>query len=137
MKTAPIDSKSFRMEFPGRRRDFIALLGSGLAVFLFASATAQEGYYGVDHDKWHQNFYSKLKRNDGQGSCCNLMDCRPTQSRMLGDHYEVKVDGEWVLVPNDKINNVVAPDGGAHVCAPRQVGSNKGVLYCVILPSEG
>jgi hypothetical protein len=57
-------------------------------------------------------FYSKLRRNDGQGSCCNLMDCRPTQSRMVGDHYEVKVDGEWTLVPNDKINNVVAPDGG-------------------------
>jgi hypothetical protein len=106
-------------------------------VFLLASATAQEGYYGVGHDKWHQNFYSKLKRNDSKGSCCNLMDCRPTQSRMVGDHYEVKVDGEWMPVPNDKINNVVAPDGGAHVCAPRQVGPSKGVLYCVILPSEG
>src|SRR5437868_13877839 len=65
------------------------------------------------------------------------MDCRPTQSRMVGDHYEVKVDGEWIPVPNDKINNVVAPDGGAHVCAPRQIGVNKGVLFCVILPSEG
>ena len=87
--------------------------------------------------RWHQGFYSTLKRNDGQGSCCNLMDCRPTQSRMVGDHYEVKVDGEWMRVPSDKINNVVAPDGGAHVCAPRQVGPNKGVLFCVILPSEG
>jgi hypothetical protein len=36
--------------------------------------------------------------------------------------------GEWMPVPNDKINNVLAPDGGAHVCAPRQVGPNKGVL---------
>jgi hypothetical protein len=52
-------------------------------------------------------------------------------------YYEVKVDGEWVRVPLDTINNVVAPDGGAHVCAPRQEGRNKGVLYCVILPSEG
>ena len=38
---------------------------------------------------------------------------------------------------NDKINNVVAPDGGAHVCAPRQVGPNKGMLFCVVLPPEG
>jgi hypothetical protein len=30
------------------------------------------------------------------------MDCRPTQSRMVGDHYEVKVDGEWVPVPNNE-----------------------------------
>ena len=125
------------MELLGRQRNFITLLGGSLAAFLFGSAAAQEGYYGVGHDKWHQNFYSKLKRNDGRGSCCNLMDCRPTQSRMLGDHYEVKVDGEWIRVPNDKINNVVAPDGGAHVCAPRQVGPNKGVLFCVIRPAEG
>jgi hypothetical protein len=44
------------------------------------------------------------------------------------------VDGEWTPVPNDRINNVVAPDGGAHVCAPRQVGPNKGVLFCVVSP---
>jgi hypothetical protein len=58
-------------------------------------------------------------------------------SRMVGDHYEVKVEGAWTPVPYDKINNVVAPDGGAHVCAPKQVGPNMGVLFCVILPSEG
>ena len=119
------------------RRGFITLLGGAVSVFLCVSAAAQEGYYGVGHDKWHEGFYSKLKRNDGGGSCCNLMDCRPTQSRIVGDHYEVKVDGVWTPVPYDKINNVVAPDGGAHVCAPRQLGQNKGVIFCVILPSEG
>src|SRR6266550_7631402 len=77
------------------RRNCITLLGSAVSLFLCVNAAAQEGYYGVGHDKWHQGFYSKLKRNDGQGSCCNLMDCRPTQSRMVGDHYEVKVDGVW------------------------------------------
>jgi hypothetical protein len=110
------------------RREFIGLLGGAVSVFLWVSAAAQEGYYGVGHEKWHRDF---------RGSCCNLMDCRPTQSRMVGDHYEVKVDGAWTPVPYDKINNAVAPDGGAHVCAPRQVGPNKGVLFCVILPSEG
>jgi hypothetical protein len=68
-----------------RRREFITLLGGGAFLFLCVNAAAQEGYYGADHDKWHQGFYSKLKRNDG-GLCCNLMDCRPTQSRMVGDH---------------------------------------------------
>ncbi len=114
-----------------KRRDFMTLLGGTVSLFC-VNATAQEGYYGAGHDKWHQGFYSKLKRK-----CCNLMDCRPTQSRIVGDHYEVKVDGVWTPVPYDKINNVVAPDGGAHVCAPRQIGQNKGVLFCVILPSEG
>jgi hypothetical protein len=63
--------------------------------------------FGLSSDKWHQDFYLKLRRNDG-GLCCNLMDCRPTQSRMVGDHYEVKVDGEWMAVPNDKITVVMA-----------------------------
>jgi hypothetical protein len=119
-----------------KRRELIALLGGGVSLLLFVSAAAQEGYYGVGHEKWHQGFYSILKRNDG-GSCCNLMDCRPTQSRMVGDHYEVKVDGAWMPVPRDKINNIIAPDGGAHVCAPKQEGVNKGVLFCVILPPDG
>ena len=118
-----------------KRRAFITLL-SGVFVFLCISAEAQEGYYGVGHDKWHQGFYSKLKRNDGGGSCCNLMDCKLNQSRIDVYHYEVKVDGLWTPVPYDKLN-VIAPDGGAHVCGPRQVDANKGVIFCVILPSEG
>ena len=119
-------------DFTGR----VAII-SVVSIFLSLHAAAQEGYYGVGHDRWHREFYSKLNRNDGGGTCCNLMDCRPTQSRMVGDHYEVKVDGEWTPIPNDRINNVVAPDGGAHVCAPRQEGANKGVVFCVVLPPEG
>jgi hypothetical protein len=61
-----------------------------VSAFLCVRAAAQEGYYGVGHDRWHKDFYLKLNRNDGKGTCCNLMDCRPTQSRMVGDHYEVK-----------------------------------------------
>src|SRR5262249_23735632 len=125
-----------RMTVTIGRRELLAALGGAASLFFCVNAAAQEGYYGAGHDKWHQGFYSQLRRNDG-GSCCNLMDCRPTQSRIIGDHYEVKVDGVWTPVPYGKINNVVAPDGGAHVCAPRQVGPNKGVLFCVILPSEG
>ena len=115
-----------RMTVTIGRRELLAALGGAPSLFFCVNAAAQEGYYGAGHDTWHQGFYSQLRRNDG-GSCCNLMDCRPTQSRIVGDHYEVKVDGVWTPVPYNKINNVVAPDGGAHVCAPRQVGPNKGV----------
>ena len=84
-----------------------------------------------------REFLLDLRRSDGGGSCSNVIDCRPTQSRMVGGHYEVKVDGVWTLVPSDKINDVVAPDGGAHVCAPEQNDRNKGILFCVILPPQG
>jgi len=87
-------------------------------------------------DTRHEGFYSKLVRKDTKVSCCNLSDCRPTQSRMVDDHYEVMVDGAWLRVPKEAIQNVSAPDGGAHVCAPVQVGAAKGKLYCVVLPPE-
>src|SRR5262245_38861057 len=54
-------------------------------MFLCVRAAAQEGHYGVGHERWHTDFYLKLNRNDGKGTCCNLVDCRPTQSRMVGD----------------------------------------------------
>jgi len=39
------------------RRNCITLLGSAVAAFLCVSAAAaQEGYYGVGHDRWHQDF---------------------------------------------------------------------------------
>src|SRR5262249_218069 len=75
-----------------------------------------EGRHGVGQAKWHEQFYSKLVRKDTKTSCCNLADCVPTQSRMNGEGYEVLVDGEWTNVPPNAIQNVTAPDGGAHVC---------------------
>jgi hypothetical protein len=109
---------------------------AGAAVVLSTLSFAQEGHHGAGHDDWHEGFYSKLIRKDTKTSCCNLSDCRPSLSRMVGDHYEVMVDGEWLPVPKEAIQNVSAPDGGTHVCAPRQNGRNKGTIYCVVLPPE-
>jgi hypothetical protein len=104
-------------------------------------ASAQEGpivsRHGVGHDTWHAQFYSKLTRDDG-GSCCNFNDCRPTLSRSVGNHYEVLIDSKWKVVPPNTIRKVVAPDHGAHVCAPAVVDEyNTDVIYCVVLPPEG
>ena len=97
-----------------------------------------QGRHGVGHEHWHQQFYSKLIRKDTKTSCCNLTDCVPTQSRMSGESYEVMVDGEWTIVPQAVIQNVTAPDGGAHVCYPKQPHRDypKGTLFCVVLPPE-
>src|SRR5258706_7904208 len=98
------------MNIPGRNC-ITFMISAVISLFLCVSAAGQEGYYGVGHDKWHQGFYSNLKRNDGQGSCCNLIDCNPNQSRMVGDHYKAKMDRAGTPVPYDKIENPVAPDG--------------------------
>ena len=55
-----------------------------------------------------------------------------------GDRPDRYVDGEWTAVPLDTIRKVVAPDQGAHVCAPQRAHDwDAGVIYCVVLPPEG
>jgi hypothetical protein len=56
---------------------------------------------------------------------------------MVGNHYEVMVDRKWVVVPFSTIKKVIAPDHGAHVCAPAMDDYNTTPIYCVVLPPEG
>jgi hypothetical protein len=109
-----------------------------LAVVLLLStgALAQEGHLGQGHQTWHQEFYQYLVTPDTRVSCCNLADCRPTSGRMVGDHYEVKVNGSWVSVPPSKVVKKSAPDLGFHVCAPLNFSGRPEQLYCVVLPPE-
>jgi hypothetical protein len=105
-------------------------------LLLSTGALAQEGYIGTGHDKWHHDFYQHLVRPGTKVSCCNHHDCRPTSGRMVGDHYEVKVNGAWVSVPPDKVVKSSAPDLGFHVCAPVNFSGKPEHLYCVVLPPE-
>jgi hypothetical protein len=98
-------------------------------------APSLHGHYGVGHEKWHREFYSKLKRNDGS-PCCSNYDCRPTKSRWVRDHYEVEVEGRWTVVPWDIIKPEIAPDSGAHVCASPETDGFMASLFCVILPPD-
>jgi hypothetical protein len=119
-----------------KRASYRQIIIGMVATACLAGIDAQDGHFGQGHGTWHHDFYSKLHRNDELTSCCNDGDCRPTQSRRVGDRHEVKVDGEWTPVPPNKIVDVIAPDGGAHVCAPVQAGWSKGSLYCVVLPPD-
>jgi len=106
--------------------------------FLSLGAMAADGDHGQGHDMWHGEFYSHLTRPDTKTSCCNLADCRPTEIRSAGDHYEVKKDGRWIRVAPEKIVKVPPPDGGAHICAPP---SNSPVwqpdeVFCIVMPFE-
>jgi hypothetical protein len=97
----------------------------------------QDGHIGHGHSHWHDSFYKQLIRPDAKTSCCNLTDCRPTTGRMVNGHYEVKVNGVWVSVPQGKIIPISAPDGGYHVCAPINFKGQPEDLYCVVLAPEG
>ena len=110
----------------------------GTVLSFSVPAATQEGDHGHDHDRWHGEFYSKLLRPDTKTSCCNLADCRPTEIRPSNDHYEVKKDGRWIRVPPDKIVKTVAPDGGAHICAPPSANTSwdPDYVFCIIMPME-
>jgi len=92
------------------------------------------GHHGVGHDKLH-HWYMTLHDRSGK-SCCNLTDCRPTESRQVADRVEVIVDGEWIPVPQDKILDKASPDLGSHVCSPPKPNTYpKGHIFCVVLGS--
>lgn len=104
-----------------------------LALLLAVSAAAaQDGHYGQGHEPWHDGFYRNLTRPDYPGfSCCNMHDCRPTSMRVYEGRVEVKVDGQWVPAPPEKVLRLTAPDWGVHVCAGKG-----GTIFCIILPPE-
>lgn len=107
-----------------------------LALLMCTSASAQEGNTGQGHEEWHAEFYQGLVTPKTKVSCCNLADCRPTSGRQVGDHYEVKINGQWVPVLPEKVLKVTAPDQGFHVCAPVAFSGKPEHVYCVVLPPE-
>lgn len=108
-----------------------------LSLLLSVPVHAQEGFQGQGHEQWHEDFYQKLVTPETKVSCCNIADCRPTQGRTTGQHYEVMINGLWVEVLPNKIVKVSAPDGGFHVCAPISFSGLPEHVYCVVLPAEG
>jgi hypothetical protein len=96
------------------------------------------GYHGHGHDRWHESFYKQLQIPGSKTSCCNLADCRPTQIRSNGDHYEIMKDGRWIRVDINKIVKVTAPDGGAHICAPdtTNIRFDPDYVFCIVMPLE-
>ena len=93
-------------------------------------ARSQHGHHGHGHDVLH-DWYRKLMRPDFlSSSCCNEQDCRPTESRWNGTHWEAKKDGWWIIVPPEKvIYKDPSIDTQAHLCAPSAYSRSYGQDY--------
>jgi hypothetical protein len=62
-------------------------------------------------------WYNSLRAPWTNALCCSMADCRPTDSRVSGDHYEAFVGGEWRPVPPDRVlQRTDNPTGRAVVC---------------------
>ena len=62
-------------------------------------------------------WFNSLRAPWTNALCCSIADCRPTDSRVNGDHYEAFVDGQWRAVPPDRVlQRTDNPTGRAVVC---------------------
>jgi hypothetical protein len=77
-----------------------------------------------------------MKPENRLQSCCNKQDCAPVRNvRRINGQWvmERESDGEWVIVPDSKIENYAkdnprdSPDGRSHLC------SSATLVFCAVL----
>jgi hypothetical protein len=87
---------------------------AGLGLMLASSADARPPQNAdMSLAPW---FQSLLQPKTGM-SCCSMADCRQTDFRIAGSHYEALVEGEWREVPRDTVlEQTDNPTGRAVVC---------------------
>lgn len=62
-------------------------------------------------------WFQALRQPDTGISCCSIADCRQTDYRTSGDHYEALIQDRWVSVPPEKVlSRTDNPTGRAVVC---------------------
>ena len=112
-------------------------LAATLAFFLFG-IVASHPAAPPDADPALAPWFRSLERPDGNGSCCSESDCRRTQYRIVGDHYEALTDEQWhvprqwIPIPPDKIlNRADNPTGEAVLCWLPSLG-----VLCFVRPAE-
>lgn len=94
------------------------------------------------------DWFSSLKIPATGGSCCDVSDCHQTEAEFRGTSWWAKVEGEWTLIPKEKVLvNPKTLDGEAYVCnSPTRQGGGFGsttsqpsapIIYCFVPPTMG
>ena len=81
-------------------------------------------------------WFKSLQRPDGGGSCCSpSSDCRMTEFRVEGGHYEARYRRAWLVIPDGKVvprgDN---PTGRAVLCAEGR--GRDIIIYCFVPGAE-
>lgn len=106
-----------------------AVLGCTLAVAARAAPPP-------DANPAFAHWFNSLQRPDGGGSCCSInSDCRVTEFRTAGDHYQAIYAGAWIDVPPRAVlHRRDNPLGRAVLCA-MSVGAHVHV-FCFVPGAE-
>lgn len=81
----------------------------------------------------HAEFYRSLLQPGSSVSCCDNKDCRTTDDwRETANGYDVRLAGEWVSVPPNKVlSDRPNPTGHAVIC------HNGRTIYCFLPIGSG
>jgi hypothetical protein len=100
------------------------------AAFLLATAVYAEAPPNADPAL--APWFRSLLQPGTSISCCSISDCRATEYRVEGDHYEALIGDKWFVVPPDKIlQRTDNPIGRAVVCWSPQRG-----IVCFVRATE-
>jgi hypothetical protein len=75
---------------------------------------------GQQVDPEMHEWYESLKQPHTGAGCCSIADCRPYDSRMVGDHYEILDHGRWWRVPDSVVLHRENKAGTAIACLETQ-----------------
>jgi hypothetical protein len=97
----------------------LGAIGGGLCLIANPVAARPPPNADMSLAPWFQG----LKQPGTGMSCCSIADCRQTDFRVAGSHYEAMIEGEWRPIPPDKIlPGTDNPTGHAVVCYAPGIG---------------
>lgn len=111
-----------------------------VALLFLMSAYCARAAEGHTHEGAVGKFYQSWMMPDNRGvSCCHDQDCAPAASRLVNGKWEAERDGEWVQIPDQKVETERdSPDGRSHLCGKRYSAfGNGGVAVFCFVPGAG
>jgi hypothetical protein len=85
----------------------------------------------AEQDQWMRS----LQRPGGEGSCCSLNDCLPTDAEWREGQWWAIVRGIWTAIPPGKVlTSPLSMDGESWVCAGPGAPGWTPVIYCFVPP---
>jgi len=112
-------SRPLTAERSGRHFGKRTLRVASLALLLACAITAAPSRAAppADADPALAPWFNSLRQPGSGISCCSIADCRPAEYRVVDNHYEAFIEGEWRAVPPDKVlTRADNPTGRAIVC---------------------
>src|SRR5262249_21008571 len=85
-------------------------------ILIIAATCFIIGLWGVCSAHGHYIYSGWMQPDAPHMSCCHEHDCKPTEERVVGDHFEAFYGGKWLPVPAWKVMHQHSPDGRPHIC---------------------